>query len=304
MKLVIKCIFSFVGLIMALYSCTKPTGEGVGTQDPTETPVEFVEYLFALEDGNLYKESDVLGGFVIGAESALPFVSEVIIPEDGAALPLKIDGPNGLSAGDAVVVYSPYVQLEEQQSPSAQPMSIPPVQQQVGTFFDACLFPTVSTPFIVEDGIASGRKEFAGTIQMNPLYSVARIDICVMQPSFEGQKIEYVSFASNGIVGDFQYDLTSDKLDLPSLDSNVVKTDVSELAISSVGQMTSVYMAVAPGIYSGTLTIKTDAVELTVPVEEVVFERACTTPVEVFVQGDIIGGTEVFNPFEGFDWLD
>lgn len=303
MRLVIKCIFSFVGLIMALYSCTKPTPVGPDSQDPIETPEQFKEYLFALEGADFYKEGAFLNGFVLGPTSTCPVVSEVIIPEGEPLLYLKIDNPEGLCTGDTLVVYSPALPSEEQQTASQMRMSIPSVQQQVGDFFDAYNFPMVGSFFVDEKLMGDGRKELAGAITMNPLYAIARVDICVMQPSFVGQMIDYVSFTSNGIAGDFQCDITSDDFELASLGDDVVTTEVSDLSISSVGQITSVYMAVAPGTYSGTLTVKTDGVELVVPIESVLFERACTTPMEVFIQGDIIGGAETFNPFEGFDWM-
>ena len=218
-------------------------------------------------------------------------------------LPLKVDSPDGLRDGDIVVLYSPYMPNDPLQESTVVPMAIPPVQQQVGTFFDLYQFPAVSTPFAAVDIMGSGRKELAGVLQMNPLYAVARVDICVMQPAFTGQKIEYVSFSSEGLAGEFHYDLAAKTPGLPLLETDSVKTEVSDLAILSPGKVARVYMAIAPGVHSGILLVKTETMELTIPVQETDFPAATVTPIEVFVQGDIVGDNETFDSLEGFDWL-
>ena len=217
-------------------------------------------------------------------------------------LPVKINNPLGLTSGDTLSVCTPCSSLLRSQHSYSTVLSIPSVQKQTGGHFNFSNFPLVNTPFVVEGTLPSSRKELAGTIYMNPLYAVARFDIGTIQHTHVGQAIESVSFTSDGLAGNFTYDMLSDSLEIPELDTDTVKTEVTDLFITSVGGFASVYMALAPGEHSGTVTVKIGNDELTYLVENALFERGTTTPVELFVQGDIIGGSETFDPSEDFDW--
>ena len=287
-----------LGIALALYSCAKPSQEGSEGQGAVETSM-FKEYIFALEGVDHLKEGDSFMVFVPCSESAL--TSQVIVTDEGAMLPLKLETAEGIVAGDAIYAYSPGVNSASG-NPSEVALSIPAVQKQAGLHFDLSCFPIVSEPFIADCTLPVGRKELAGTISVNPLYAVARFDICVMQNFNDSQVIKSVAFVSDGIAGEFTYDLTSGSSEIPVLGNNTITTQVEGLSISSVGAVVSVYMALAPGVHTGTAVAKIGDAEVAVDLEDVVFERGSVTPIAMFVQGDIVGGGETFDPSEEFDW--
>ena len=94
------------------------------------------EYLFALQDGGVLEEGDSVSLFLLRQESAQSLTKEVFVSEGGVKLLLELDGPDGLIPGDIVLIYSPHANIGDSQNLSDVVMSIPPVQQQVGTFFD------------------------------------------------------------------------------------------------------------------------------------------------------------------------
>lgn len=182
-------------------------------------------------------------------------------------------------------------------------MSIPPVQQQVGTFFDLYPYPLAGVPFVADSTLRSGRKELAGEIVMNHLYAIARFDICIIPQSYVGQKVESLTWtASSGLSGEFTLDLMAPRLAVPAVGGMTVVTEVADLTVPESGSRFYIYMAVAPGTHSGVVTLKIDGFEISVPVKEQEFKRGTVTDVDIFVQGDILGDYEPFNPLEGIDW--
>ena len=286
-----------MGVISGLFSCTKPSPDGSGDQGTVEKPDKFKEYIFAVKGTEHLKGGEPL--MVFTSKSEMPVLSQVIISENTAMLPFTIENTNGITAGDAVYVCTPNANSND---PSKVALSIPSVQKQSGSNYDLSFFPVASEPFIADCTLPTGRKNLAGTIQMNPLYAIARFDICFMQQFDASQEVESVTFSSNGIAGDFTYDLTSSTSEIPTLNINTITTEVEGLQFTSVGSVVSVYMALAPGEHTGDVTVKIGETLLNVSVENVMFERGAIKPVAVFVQGDITGGNEEFNPSEDFAW--
>lgn len=193
--------------------------------------------------------------------------------------------------------------MDESQNPSEVVMSIPPVQQQVGTFFDLYPFPLAGTPSVADSTLRSGRKELAGEVVMNPLYALVRFEICLIPQTYTGQKVESLTLASpDGVVGDFTYDLRTADLTVPELEGTTVRVEVADLTVPASGIPFHIYMAVAPGIRSGVVTLKAEGFEISVPVEEQEFRRGTDTDVNIFVQGDIVGGSETFDSLDKADW--
>lgn len=193
--------------------------------------------------------------------------------------------------------------MDESQNPSEVVMSIPPVQQQVGTFFDLYPFPLAGTPFVADSTLRSGRKELAGEVVMNPLYAVARFDICIIPQTYVGQKVESLTWtSSSGLSGEFTVDLMASGPAVPAVDGTTVVTEVADLAVPESGNRFYIHMAVAPGTHSGVMTLKTEGSEISAPVKEQEFKAGVITDIDVFVQGDIVGGSETFDPLEGVDW--
>lgn len=248
------------------------------------------EYLFALncpqiisEDEVFFAEGDSLGLSVVGQDLALNTASEVSVSEGGAKITLKFEGPRGLSSGDKVLAYSPYIYKGVSQNVSEITMTIPAVQHQDGDSFYLYQFPLVAAPFVAGGTVGSGLNMIAGELQMHPLYSVARFDIAFASAEYSGQAIKSITWYSKCLSGDFTIDLTSSEYELPALNGNTVTTEVAGLHVPETGGSVCIYAAVAPGTHSGELTIETDKVKTAVALNETEFKRGVMTEVKVTV---------------------
>lgn len=295
-----KYVFCFLWVISALYSCTKPSSDGSGEQNSTDITDKIKECIFVLKGAESLKEGDSMVVFVPSLESS--YTTQIINSEGMKMLPLQIEDNNGITTGDAIYACTPSAGVQEYKDPTKVVLSIPSEQKQSENNFDLSQFPLVSEPFIADRTLPTNRKELAGTINTTPLYAIARFDICIMQNLNASQKVESVTLTSDGIAGNFSYDLTSNEGLVPALDKNSITTQVEGLYISSMNSVVSVYMALAPGEHSGAVVAKIGETEISLVLENATFECGRITPVGLFVQDDITGGNEEFNPSEDFDW--
>lgn len=143
--------------------------------------------------------------------------------------------------------------------------------QQGGT---ASAMPMAGIPFKVEETVPveDNVARTSGVINFLNLGSI--IDFKIFSESYTGETVKYVTFeADKTIAGEAYIDLTGVNADNEETlavtfmdgenDFNAVKVNQEVEVAASKAEATSIYMVVAPGTYSGTITIGTDVATYT-----------------------------------------
>lgn len=143
--------------------------------------------------------------------------------------------------------------------------------QQGGT---ASAMPMAGIPFKVEETVPveDNAARTSGVINFLNLGSI--IDFKIFSESYTGETVKYVTFeADKTIAGEAYIDLTGvnasneETLAVTFMDGendfNSVKVNQEVEVAASKAEATSIYMVVAPGTYSGTITIGTDVATYT-----------------------------------------
>ena len=236
-------------------------------------------------DHMAWQEGDQIGWFTDKAGSSA--VNMATTPRSFA-----VSSTAALGAGAKVYAYAPYKAGD--QSKTAAPLSIP-VAQNGSTAKDA--MPMVALPVTVASAMAAGTDTPIGTAQFVNLGAMIRYNVYTTNASYAAEKVESVTFASaSGMAGDFTVDLTSvaaDAVPAPSGLSQKAVTSTLDAATTvgtSKASGVSVYQVIAPGSYSGTITVMTDkaaySYNLATPQA---FERSRMKPISL----DLAAGTRV-----------
>lgn len=263
--------------------------------EKAEAPVEAFTYIVSLEetatkavfstDHMAWQAEDQIGWFTDKAGSSA--INMATTPRSFAVSSNAV-----LGAGSKVYAYAPYKAGD--QSKTAAPLSIP-VAQNGSSAKDA--MPMVALPVTVASAMAAGTDTPIGTAKFVNLGAMIRYNVYTTNASYASEKVESVTFTSaSEIAGDFTVDLTSIALDaLPSPSGLSQKAVTSTLdAATTVGASkesgVKVYQVIAPGSYSGTITVMTDkavySYNLSTPQA---FERSKMKPVSL----DLAAGTRV-----------
>jgi hypothetical protein len=180
----------------------------------------------------------------------------------------EVVSTNPLSAGSIIYAYSPY-KAGDQTAASAL-LSIP--AEQDGVITDA--MPMVSLPIEVKDA-STAEASFVN------LGAVIRYIVYTSNEAYASEKVQSVTFASDSyIAGDFIVDLTAVSADaLPSvsgLDQNSVTSTLAEAAVVGATKDDGVklYQVVAPGTWSGKVTVTTDVATYEYAIDGKEFNRA------------------------------
>ena len=156
-------------------------------------------------------------------------------------------------AGDVLSCYMPY----STQSGDAHSVTLTiPAEQSAP---EAGIFPKDAMPMVAEPKPLTDGGEVS--LKMYPLGSFFCFRIYA-STDYSLEKVVSVRYAtSRAIAGSVKHDITSAELDLAAMNSYSVKTtlDSSYALPKSLEQAIPIYTAVAPGDYSGVLTITTDA---------------------------------------------
>lgn len=192
--------------------------------------------------------------------------------------PVEIDGQGkvtmtirssvALSAGDMVYAYAPYSSGNDSKDATAVTLEIP--RNQVSG--SAAAMPMVALPLELTADVEKYTNTEVGTIRFMNLGSVIKLNIYKSSGFAEGEKIENVTFqAGAACAGSFTYDLTTLNMESPAAISGYTAEDVvvcadgaSPVTVGSSKDNGGVfYIVVAPGTYSGTYVIRTNAGDYT-----------------------------------------
>ena len=245
-----------------LFSCT------VKEPEPQVIEQQRYEYRFSIaetkaflnDDGVFWEADDQVGLFIGGGGSAAADV-------DVTTTPKTIVFSTGQPVSPGTMVYAYYPFQAGNADVSAAKITIPAVQY--GGSLSA--MPMAGIPFSVSQGNGN-----SGTVHFLNLGSI--IDFRIYSSKYSGEQIESVTLAvsagANAISGEATLDLTAvNPADGSSLALNWSGGVASSVKLVQSGTVAankdaavaagSMYMVVAPGTYSGTITIVTDGATYT-----------------------------------------
>ena len=322
-----KKIFSFITIAAfiaaGIVSCDKVVEESVtpGVEEETglnENAESSVPYLtFALSDGESTKA--VLGesagkkfaqwedGDKIGS---ITTKSQGYSSVDASSTPVvfNVYSSGGLSEGNTINLWYPY--STKQTNAAAVALSIPATQNQVGGVFDYSAMPMVAEQITVTAGMVSATDNTP--VDVVGFYNLGSlIDFKIFaNSSYTSEKVLSVTFnASAPIAGDFTKDLTavnaSDEstLTIDGYTETSVTTNVMPFTTVGTSKETplDVYMVVAPGTYTGTVVVVTDAATYTWTISSgKEFKRSSVKPLGL--QLDKASATRVAHVKGSFSW--
>ena len=188
---------------------------------------------------------------------------------DGSGIPhITIRSSVALSAGDMVYAYYPHNSRNNSKEADAVTLEIP--RNQISGSADA--MPMVALPFELTGDVPKYTNQEVGTIRFLNLGSVVKLNIFSSNASYQGEKIENVTFqAGAACAGTFTYDLTTVNATSPGGISGYSETDVvvtgngaSPITVGADKDHAGVfYFVVAPGTYNGVFKIRTNRADYT-----------------------------------------
>ena len=266
-------------LLPALFSCTR-----------RELPADVYEYRLTLaedgtkallnEGGVFWQNGDQVGLFLGNGTSVSGTVDVTTSPKT-----IVFSTSQALADGTEVHAYYPYV--AENTVVSASKVSIPAVQS--GGSVSA--MPLAGVPFQIQ---GNGRK---GVVNFLNLGSV--LDFRVYSSTYSGEAVKSVTLTvtdgAHPVSGEAVLDLTGVKAaNEASVALDWTASAPSSVKLSQAGTVASgkqaatghFYMVVAPGTYSGTITVETDEATYQVPFGNLSFARNEIRPVYVNLEGE------------------
>ncbi|MBO4557270.1 MAG: tyrosine-protein phosphatase [Bacteroidales bacterium] len=270
MKKISIRLLVWLAFAAAMLSCTREE-----LAEPT--PQSFV-YRFTLaetgtkatmgEDGVFWEAGDQMGLFVGSASSAAADIDVTTAPKT-VTLPASAPIPDGTY----IYAYYPYV---DGNADAHSAKIVIPSAQSGGS---VAAMPMAGIPFQTEQGATSG------VIHSRNLGAI--IDFRVYSANYTGEQIRSITFtATEGdhpVCGEATLDLTSlDPEDEETLaltwagsnPSSIILTQSAAVAASKDDAAEGhLYMVVAPGTYSGTITITTDVASYIFPFTNKTLER-------------------------------
>lgn len=221
-------------------------------------------------DHMAWAEGDQIGWFTDKAG-----YSEINMEANPRTFQVSSEGP--LAEGSVVYAYAPYVEAE---SADAVTLSIPAFQDAVMT--DA--MPMVSLPIEVSADLTAGAP--VGEASFLNLGAVICYNIYTTNADYAGETIQSVAFTADAnIAGNFTVDLTAVSAEnLPEISGLTDATVVSNTEATpglTKEEGVVVYQVIAPGTWSGTVTVTTDVATYEYTVDSKVFERAVIKPLNI-----------------------
>lgn len=209
------------------------------------------------------------------------------------------DHEEALAAGAAVYAYYPY--NAEATAANALALSIPATQTNTAEGgFDASYIPVVAAPVTVEG--TANQQEVNGTFQFRSLASVVKFNVYSAYAASTEEKVVSLKLDAEGIAGNFTWDLTAERSEwtVSGLDANsVLASPAAPAAIGADAENAAVvYAVVAPGTYTGTLTVITDKTTYEIALGQKTFTIAETVEVDVELPSSSNGFGATLEDFE------
>lgn len=292
MKKIYKSVVLVAVAAASLVSCNKEVG-----------PVENAEYSYkftlssdegtkAILNENVvqWESSDKLGLYVVrGANTYVANNRYATVNLSDEPVTFDVTTTSALNSGDKVYAYYPYSSINYSSSvyPNAMVLSIPTSQR--GTMSD---MPMVSKECTLESAVSIGGDIPMGEIVMQNLCGVFQFNVYSLNSSYVGEVLKGVKFeASSPIAGVMTYNLVAGDLDISELgyaETTVMVENTVGAIAGSKTEPQSLTMIVAPGKYTGTVTVYTDKAEYNFNVSaEKTVERSHIKPLSVdLAKGD------------------
>jgi len=271
---------------IALASCRQE-------EKPSVTPKPEGPYTYVLaidgatkavfeEDHMAWEDGDMIGWFTDKAGS-----SEVDMNTDPRSFVVSSTAP--LAAGSTIYAYAPY--QDGELDITAAPFSIPVTQD--GSTISSCM-PLAAIPVVIGENLAAGDTPIASAQFIN-LGALVRYNVYSSDTEFAAETVESVAFTANSpIAGDFTMDLTA--LDINAVEQGTLPDPYAALTESTVISVLStpaavggakengvkLYQVIAPGSFSGTITVTTDKAVYTYTLASALdFERGHLQPINL-----------------------
>ena len=253
---------AFLAMAVGFISCSKEVNE--------TTPENGYTYTFTIADDNTratlddegvaWEENDRVGMFLEG------YTGYANVNNETTPKSVILYSASAIPADSYAYAYYPYNSSNSDKT--AILVNFNHVQQGGAT----SAMPMAGIPFLVEEEVeAKGRPN--GEIKFLNLGAI--IDFKIYSADYSDETIQYVTFQADGSVvsGDAYIDLTgvsaNDESSLSLTwkgegnEYDYVKVNQETAVAASKDEATSIYMVVAPGTYSGTITIGTDVATYT-----------------------------------------
>lgn len=268
-----------LALVPVLFSCSRQ-----------EEPVQRYEYRLALaEDGTKavlndagvhWESGDKVGLFLGNGTSVEASVDATTSPKT-----IVFSTSQALADGTEVRAYYPYV--ANNTNASAAKVSFPETQ----TGGSHASMPMAGIPFKID---GNGKKGLVHFVNLG-----AVIDFKVYA-ALHRETVQSITLAVTGgthaVSGEARLDLTGvvagkeSSLELDwgqgSPNSSVALTQSQAIAVTKAAESGHQYMVVAPGTYSGNITVVTDMATYTLPFENLTFTRNAVQRVTVNLEGE------------------
>lgn len=248
-----------------------------------------------LEEGNVVtwssNDDDYLGVLCKYTDESYSYAqdntkSQIKHAENNQPAQFNIKSYKALTKDTEIYCYFPFEDGSKFETSAAVKLYIP--TQQNNSIND---MPMASKPFIVPQDIEGSTTTAVGDIYMLMLGSIARYKIFSSNTDYQGETIKSVSFSteSTTIAGKFGIDIgkinTSDpstlEFEISENKSNSIEESVADKTVTGDKEDGIVDMVIAPGTYSGTLTIATSAASYEFTLTDKEFQRAHIKPFSV-----------------------
>ena len=234
------------------------------------------------DDHMTWDEGDLIGWFINEEEGDCSDIDCTADPRT-----FEIISSTALPANSTIYAFAPFYTIyfsDYTLTKTAAPLSIP--VNQDGLIYDA--MPMVSLPIVIADATAANTDKPIAEASFINLGAVIEYNVYTTNSDFASEKVESVQFtATSPIAGDFTVDLTAvSESAIPSpsgLDRNTVISTLATATTVGAGKADGIkiYQVVAPGTWSGTVTVTTDAAVYKYPVTDKEFNRAKIKPLNV-----------------------
>ena len=263
----------------------------VNLENTTWSEAKTYRYRFAATAAdNLFGTLSQPVGFFAGNENISKTLAE------GA---FTYDLEEALAADATVYAYYPY--SADATAANALELTIPSTQTNPAAGgFDASYVPVVAVPVTVTG--TANQQEANGTFEFHSLASAVKFNVHSAYAASTGEKVVSLKLDAEGIAGNFTWDLTAERSEwtVSGLDANsVLASPAAPAAIGADAENAAVvYAVVAPGTYTGTLTVITDKTTYEIALGQKTFTIAETVEVDVELPSSSNGFGATLEDFE------
>ena len=294
MKRILKSIAIVAAAAMSFAACQKE----VAPQEKTERGL--YKYTFNVVDGEAKVDAETKA--ILG-DSNVEWVSGdqvgVFIADNANYANMDVTGTpvkavlysnSAIPAGTMVYGFYPYNELNktsEDYSKDCALISFAETQHGKAT----SAMPLAGVPFEVEEELAASAKNGNGELKFLNLGSIINFKVWSGNQEEQSETVQYIVFTANDnaeIAGDAIVDLTAvDPADATTLavtfidGVSSVKVEQEVAVASAKGSGEGVKMVIAPGTFSGTLKVGTDAHTYYLNIPEITFNRSAQRSINV-----------------------